>query len=470
MFSLFRRKKKRKVLVIGLDCADPSLVFDQFAADMPHITRLKQNGIWGDLNSCIPCITVPAWSSMLSSRDPGVLGFYGFRNRADHTYDKLTIANSTAVKEPRLWDYLTQAGKESVVIGVPQTYPVVPLKGHLVSCFLTPSLESAFAYPPEFKQDILIHTDDRYMFDVKDFRTDDKDWLLGRIIDMTEVRFRLLEQMIGGEWDFFMWVEMGVDRIHHGFWRYHDPQHRLFEVGNRYQHAIRDYYKMVDERVGHLLEQVDDSTAILVVSDHGVRRMDGGVCLNEWLWKNGWLALEEAPPEGKASPLEDLKIDWSRTKAWGYGGYYGRIFLNVQGREPQGIVPPEAYQETLQELETALNTIQDSDTGKIVGATCYRPSEIYTQANNVPPDFIVYFGDLHYRSLGSIGHGVFTVKENDTGPDDANHGQHGMFIWYDPASSRKGQVSGHQLMDIAPTLLNALGVAVPTKMQGRIIS
>ncbi len=139
MVSRFRRKKKRKVMVIGLDCADPSLVFDQFAEDMPNITKLRQGGLWGDLNSAIPCITVPAWSSMLSSRDPGVLGFYGFRNRADYTYDKLSIATSLAVKEKRVWDYLTEAGKESVIVGVPQTYPVKPIKGHMVSSFLTPS-------------------------------------------------------------------------------------------------------------------------------------------------------------------------------------------------------------------------------------------------------------------------------------------------------------------------------------------
>lgn len=468
--NLFRRKpKQRRVLVVGLDCADPSLVFDQFAAHMPNITRLRQQGLWGPLESTTPCITVPAWSSMLSSRDPGVLGFYGFRNRADYSYGKLTTATGLAVKEKRVWDYLSDAGKESVVVGVPQTYPVAPLNGHLVSCFLTPSLESQFTHPPEFRGEVLIHTDDQYMFDVKGFRTDQKDWLLQQLIDMTEVRFKLLNQTITSKaWDFFMWVEMGVDRIHHGFWRYHDPKHRLYEAGNRFENAIRDYYKMIDDRVGALLEKVDDDTAILVVSDHGVTRMDGGVCLNEWLWKNGWLAFKEPPPDGKITRMEALEVDWSKTRAWGDGGYYGRVFLNLAGREPEGIIPPEAYNDTLNELEAALNTIEDAQTGQVVGAVCHRPSEIYQTANNYPPDFIVYFGNLHYRSIGSLGHGAFTIQENDTGPDDANHGQHGMFIWVDP-SGKKGRIEGHQLMDIAPTLLHQMGLAVPTQMQGRVI-
>lgn len=471
MVSFFRRKKQPKVLVIGLDCADPSLVFDQFAAVMPNITRLRNQGIWGNLTSCIPCITVPAWSSMLSSRDPGVLGVYGFRNRADYSYDKLTVATGAAIKEKRVWDYLTEAGKESVVVGVPQTFPVKPIKGSLVTCFLTPNLDSDFTHPAELKDEVLLLTDSKYMFDVKGFRTDEKDWLLQQLIDMTEIRFKLLKHLIAAKaWDLFMYVEMGVDRVHHGFWRYHDRAHRLFDPNSRYVNAIRDYYAMIDHQAGELLEFIDDETAVLVVSDHGVTRMDGGVCLNEWLWRNGWLALKTPPPEGSLTKFDELEIDWSKTRAWGEGGYYGRIFLNVEGREPQGIVSPAAYEETRAELEAALNTIVDADTGQIVGATCHRPQRIYTATNNVAPDFIVYFGDLHYRSIGSLGHGAFTTRENDTGPDDANHGQEGLFIWVDPRSSQKGQVDGHQLMDIAPTLLETLGVPAPKVMQGRSIA
>lgn len=466
----FRRKRNRKVMVIGLDCADPSLVFDQFAADLPNLSKLRQSGIWGNLASTIPCITVPAWSSMLSSRDPGALGFYGFRNRADYTYDKLTIATSLAVKEKRVWDYLTDADKASLIIGVPQTYPIKPIKGHMVSSFLTPGLDSPFAHPPEFRDEVLIHTDSTYMFDVKGFRTDQKDWLLNQITDMTEIRFKLLNRLIENkDWDLLMWVEMGVDRIHHGFWRYHDPDHRLYEAHNPYEHAIRDYYKQIDERVGQLIERVPDDTIILVVSDHGVRRMDGGVCLNEWLWKNGWLSLKNDPPAGKLSRLDELDVDWSRTKAWGDGGYYGRLFLNVVGREPEGIVPADAFDETLAEIEAALNTIVDHETGQTVGATFHHPSQVYQSTNNIPPDAIIYFGDLHYRSIGSLGHGASTVKENDTGPDDANHGPEGIFIWYDPLESRQGERTGHQLMDIAPTLLNAFQIDPPTIFQGKVI-
>src|SRR3989304_251289 len=128
-----------KVLVIGLDCAEPSLVLERWIDRLPTMRRLMDGGLYGRLTSCLPPITVPAWSCMASSKDPGTLGIYGFRNRADYSYDKLSIATSLAVKEPRIWDILTTKGKQCIVIGVPGTYPITrPINGWLITPLLTP--------------------------------------------------------------------------------------------------------------------------------------------------------------------------------------------------------------------------------------------------------------------------------------------------------------------------------------------
>src|SRR5436853_566895 len=133
-----------------------------------------------------------------------------------------------------------------------------------------------------------------YMVDVENFRTDDKDRLLAEIEEMTEKRFRLAEHLLETRpWDLFFMVEMGTDRIHHGFWRFTDHAHRLFEAGNPYEHAMLDYYKRLDTKIARLLRSADDDTAVLVVSDHGAKRMDGGVCINEWLRREGYLVLKE---------------------------------------------------------------------------------------------------------------------------------------------------------------------------------
>jgi len=460
---------QRKVLIIGMDCLTPQLVFDQWRDDLPHLQGLMEQGIWGQLESTIPPITVPAWSSMLSGKDPGVLGFYGFRNRADYSYDRMTIATARDVKEDRIWDILSRDAKQVIVVGVPQTYPPDPVYGVMVSSFLTPSTESRYTYPPELRNEIE-NLVGEYHLDVSNFRTDDKQALLQQIYRMTDTRFRVVKHLLQTKpWRFAMYVEMGPDRLHHAFWRYHDPQHPKHVPGSPFASAIKDYYQHLDGQIGELLTLLDDDTVVLVVSDHGAKRMDGGICINEWLRREGYLVLKEAPTaEHGVVPMSKVEIDWSKTRAWGAGGYYGRVFLNVRDREALGVVPREAYDEVVNELAAKLAAIPDPQ-GRHINTRVFKPQETYRECRGIPPDLIVHFGDLYWRSVGSLGHGDIYTFENDIGPDDANHAQHGVFILSDPRRKLGHEITGAHVMDIAPTVLELLGHPVPGDMQGKVI-
>ncbi len=471
MFNFFKKKKSRKVLVIGLDCAEPSLVFEKWVDELPTLKYLMMNGAYGRLTSSIPCITVPAWSSMLSGKDPGVLGFYGFRNRADYSYENMGIATGTAVKEKRVWDYLGEEGKQSIIVGVPQTYPVEPVNGCLISSFLTPSIQKQYTYPHELRYEIDQVLDGReYDVDVRKFRTEDKDYLLQQIYEMTEKRFKVLNYLIREKpWDFFMFVEMGVDRIHHGFWKYHDPEHRLYESGNKYEYAIKEYYQYIDREIAGLLNAIDSDTVVLVVSDHGAKCMEGGFCLNQWLYQEGYLVFKDDVPTDHLVSFEKLQVDWQKTIAWGAGGYYGRLWFNVEGREPQGVIPEKEYENIRTEIAKKLEGIVDPE-GKPMDTVCYRPEDIYRNVRNVPSDLLIYFGNLRWRSVGSLGHNNIYTFENDTGPDDANHAQDGLIIYYDPRNPQGGvRLEGLQLMDVAPTILQLMGIHLPDDQQGKVI-
>jgi predicted AlkP superfamily phosphohydrolase/phosphomutase len=289
---------------------------------------------------------------------------------------------------------------------------------------------------------------------------------------MTEKEFIVRKYLLKNKpWDFFMFVEMGVDRIHHGLWKYMDPSHPKHEPNNPYQDAIKEYYQYIDRELGEMLSALDDDTVIIVVSDHGAKPIRGGICINEWLRRAGYLVLKEEPARqgGRPIPFEKVEVDWEKTTAWGAGGYYGRIFLNVQGREPNGRIPQADYERVRDELAGAIEAIPDPE-GKRLDTTCFRPEAIYRQVRNVAPDLIIYFGDLYWRSVGSFGfEGVYTF-ENDTGPDDANHAQDGMIIYHDPKQHLGGRrLSGLQLMDFAPTVLDLMGQPIPEAMQGRTI-
>jgi predicted AlkP superfamily phosphohydrolase/phosphomutase len=455
---------KKKVAVIGLDCAPPELVFDQWREELPCLQSLASKGLWGKLRSVCPPITVPAWSCMMSGKDPGQLGIYGFRNRKNYSYDGMTIANATAVREPRVWDLLSQAGKQVIVLFVPGTYPPSAVNGSMVGCFLTPDAQSAYTYPAKLKPELESQFGP-YLMDVQDFRSDDKDRILSQIYKMSEQHFSIARHLLTRDpWDFFMMVEMGTDRIHHAFWKFHDKTHRLYQPGNRYENAIRDYYRFIDRQIAELLPVLGDDTALMIVSDHGAKKMEGGICVNEWLLREGYLGLRE--PVIRPTPIGKAQVDWGRTKAWGEGGYYSRIFMNVKGREPQGIIEPSAYEKVRDELKAKLEAMPD-DQGRPLGTRVFRPEEVYKSVQGIAPDLIVYFGDLNWRSVGTIGLNTVYTFENDTGPDDANHAEYGMFLLSERNGNSGGELHGKQLFDVFATILDRFGLPMPRDAHGK---
>jgi predicted AlkP superfamily phosphohydrolase/phosphomutase len=458
-----------KVAVIGLDCAEPTLMFERWVDQLPNTKRLMKLGTYGNLTSCVPPITVPAWSCMAASKDPGTLGIYGFRNRADYSYDKLSIATALAVKEPRIWDLLATHGKQSTIVGFPGTFPIVrPIQGHMITCFLTPDTTDPkinWTHPPTLRREVNALVGE-YPVDVKGFRTEDKSWLLEQIYELNEKLFTVVRYLANQKpWDLLWFVDMGVDRIHHGFWSFMDQSHHRYESGNEFEGAIFDYYKHVDAQIGRLLECMDlDKTALWIVSDHGCKGMVGGCMFNQWLINEGFLHFTQ--PVQPRQKFDVAEVDWSKTTAWGEGGYYGRLFINVEGREPNGQVKRADYEAFRNELIERIEAIEDHE-GKRMGNKCYRPEDLYDQVNRVAPDLIVIFGDLRWRSVGTVGSDSIHTFENDTGPDDANHAQEGLYLVAHPSLPARGRVDDATLYDVAPTILRQLDLPVPADMKGR---
>lgn len=447
---------RQRVAIVGLDCAPPAIVFNpQYAARFKNLRRLMDSGAHGPLRSITPPITVPAWACMTTGKDPGALGMYGIRNRKDRTYAGLEIAHSGYVREKAVWDLLGEAGHPVILMGVPPSYPPKPVNGYLISCFLTPNAKSAYTHPSSLKAEIEKRVGP-YPFDAKGFRTHDKQTLLKQLYDLAETHFKAMKHLLTTKpWDFFMSVEMATDRLHHGFWKYFDSQHRDYVPGHPLESAIPDFYAFLDEKIGEVLALFDDQTTVLIVSDHGAQRLDGGICINDWLIREGYLALNESPPATARFSVEN--VDWSRTRAWGEGGYYGRVFLNVKGREPQGIVPAGGVEDLRDELVQAIEAIPD-DTGKPLRTRAYKPEDLYPVVRGVPPDLIVIFGDLYWRSVGSVGNPAVWTHENDTGPDDCNHAMDGIFIAAGPGAPRRGEVKGLRIQDVAGLVLDAFGI------------
>ncbi|MGQ4832793.1 MAG: alkaline phosphatase family protein [Candidatus Asgardarchaeia archaeon] len=449
--------KISKVFVIGLDSAPPDLLFGKFVDTLPNIKRLLDRSIYGPMESCIPAITIPAWMVMATSKTPGELGLYGFRHRKKGTYNDIWIAHSKMIKEKAVWDYLGEKGYKSILVGVPPSYPPKKINGWLISCFITPGPETQYTYPAELKKEVE-NVVGEYIFDVP-FRKEERDEVKEQIWEMTKRRFEVIRYLIQEkDWNYFEFVEIGLDRIHHAFWKYFDEEHHLHEPNSKYKNVIPDYYKLLDEEIGKTLKLLDDDTAIVMVSDHGIKRMKGAFAVNQWLIEEGLLKIRnpEILKTGKQVKFKDLDVDWSSTIAWGWGGYYSRIFLNVKGREPNGVIEPSEYEKVRDEVAERIKNIRGPN-GEKWDTKVYYPERIYPIAKGDRPDMMVYFDNLYWRSAGTLGYPTPYLLENDTGPDDAVHAINGIFSLHLPDMTESKHVE-LTIYDFAPTILKLFGI------------
>ena len=423
---------------------------------MPALGALMDRGAWGPLRSCHPPITVPAWRIMASGQDAGSQGVYGFRTRTGEGYGDIALTHSGMFQAPALWDRLGACGLRTTLIGVPGTWPPRPLAGKLVTGPLTPD-GAAFTYPESLGARVDALTEGAYTFDIQDYRHVPPEELVAQVRRMTRTRARVTEALArDDDWNLLWSVEIGLDRLHHALWHHVDPAHPRYIAHSPLDEALLDYHRLLDEGIAALVEACDEGeTAFLVVSDHGARPMEGGVLVNTWLIERGLLTLKA--PLDEPTRFDPALIDWSRTRAWAVGGYCARVLLNLQGRQPQGIVAASEADALLAELKAGLEAIPGPD-GAPLDNRAWRGDELYEVRRGHAPDLSVYFGDLGWRAIDTLGVEALHTEVNNTGPDAANHAWDGIFVAAGAGIEALGRVEGARLLDVAPTIEALLGV------------
>jgi predicted AlkP superfamily phosphohydrolase/phosphomutase len=446
-----------RVLLLGLDCVPPSLAFERYLGVMPNLAGLMARGTFGLLRSTVPPITVPAWACMLSGRDPGELGLYGFRNRRAGS-SQLQLVSSDDLQLPMVWDRLGTHGCTVCVLFVPPSYPPRPVNGQLVSCFLTPDAASPHTHPTELAEELRVRFGP-YRPDVDDYRSSELPRLLDEIYALSAQHFAIAEYMLKTRKpDFMAMVDIGPDRFHHAFWSHIDPLHPSHAPDNPYAQAGLQYYAFLDVQLGRLLRAAGDDTNVLVVSDHGARALRGAICINEWLITHGYLVLKRYPDV--ITPFTQLEVDWGRTRAWGEGGYHARICLNIAGRERQGCVASADTAALKAQLADELAQLP-GPAGETLQHRVIDPALAYRNRVGLPPELMVFFDDLGYRAIGSVGHRSHYSTTNDTGPDACNHDWDGIFVAAGPQVSARGSQTGLDNADVTPTIMGLMNLAAP---------
>ena len=459
-----------RVVVVGLDGFNPDLVW-QWKEGLPNISRIMGEGIYGTVESTVPPITPQAWTCAQSSKNPGQFGFWDFTFRRDFSYGEPLLVNSREIKVDTLYKILARLGKKVAIVNVPVSYPPPEIpNGYAVSCFMTPNLHSTFTHPGDLRKEIE-KVGGQYIIDASmdgiNFRLLDKDVVLKRIYKMDEQKFSLIEYFYREKkCDYVFGVIMGTDRMPHLFYRYFDEKHVRYEAHPRFGNALKEHYEFCDRKIGELRQRLDGDTAFIIHSDHSVQRLDGRINLNEWLAREGYLRLINPP--SSPTPLKECKVDWSKTIAWATG-YTGQIYLNMKGREAQGVVSPSDYHATLDELREKLKTLPGQK-GQPLDTETFKRVKIHSGPySKYGPDLFIYFDQCRYNISEMLGYDSLYSYDTGKGSDDGGHGRTGFLAMAGPGIPAIGEVKNMTLLDIAPTILSLMGVPIPEDMEGQTL-
>jgi predicted AlkP superfamily phosphohydrolase/phosphomutase len=502
-----------RVLVIGLDGVPLELIRSWAAAGkLPVLKDIMKRGAVGLLRSTIPPTSGSAWPSFMTGKNPGKTGIFDFLYRCHGSY--IFYPNDARRRAGRsLWNILSAEGKCVGVLNVPMSYPVEPVNGFMISGWMTPYRARDFVYPPWLLEELEAAVGPYRVYPTETFSERRKDAYFRACHALLDLRTRAALYLMRREpWDFFMVVFFDTDRILHQVWHYLDPTHPWHPsngVADPSEPVWR-YFQHLDACIGHLVEEAGDDALVVIMSDHGMGPCYNMIVLNNWLLDVGLMRLKDTPLTGFKRRLFDtgftlrnvhrlvdklglakhaeykalyavdkvLKrvflsfadVDWSRSVAYSFGRDVGPIYLNVKGREPQGIVPSgQAYLRLRDEIAGMAQELTDPETGrKLVGRVLYREEVYHGPYLEEAPDLILLPADERDKFYGLVDFGANRVVQ-PMYRYSGMHRDHGLLMMVGPRVRQGGQIVGANIVDLAPTILYAMGVPIPDDVDGRVL-
>jgi len=467
-----------------------------------------EEGSSGKLQSTYPPLTAPAWASFMTGKSPGDHGVFDFFCRDQKSYSQ-NLNSIQNIKDKKLWDILNHNGKTTGLINLPLSYPTPKVDGFFISGLLTPHGAKDFIFQPgllkELKNNIgpyLLHHE----------HTGDPDEVLDEAFTILKYRTKTAIYLYDKyPTDFFMVHYFGTDRIQHEFWHLLDPSHPLFnhQMHLKYKDRILQYFRSLDNNLKMLSDHTGKDTVFMIISDHGFGPIHKFMNVNQWLIKENFMFFKrnlftsvkrllfglgftysnmakfilkfglskKAIQAGRAKRQKlqekiflSLKdIDWSRTVAYSMGNF-GQIFLNLKGREPQGIILESEYDETVKKIISKLRRFRDPDTGKECIDRIFLREELFKgKYKNLAPDIFFLTKKMEIKPNGLSDFTSHAILE----PAFASTGHHrldGIFIAYHPdIINKKHDIKNLKIIDIAPTILYLMNSAVLPDMDGRVL-
>lgn len=479
---------------------------------LPTLRKLMDEGSWATLESTVPPVTASAWTSFMTGKNPGAHGLFDFMQRREGSYD-LAPVSSRDRDGKAVWDIAGDAGKKSIVIGVPVTYPPSAINGLMVTGMLTPRGARDYTFPPELKTEIRDAIGDYIIYSDEVYSKGRGEIFLNALHTSIQQRAKAAAYLFHKyNWDLGVLVFPETDTVSHGLWSAYDISHHQYDPGEalKFHDGILQVYANIDSFLGELISSLDEEITVLVMSDHGHGPVRNFLYVNNLLMEKGYLRIKPSlgsafkrlafrfglTPRsayrlllslglGKMRRTLDKRregrtilkryflsfsdVDWKRTVAYSVG-YIGEVHINMKGREPEGqIEPGRDYEELRDRIIRDLRALTFTD-GTPVVEKAWKKEEIYHGAHLLDaPDILFLPTKLETISFGDFEFGSNRIIEPSYGVS-SSHRMFGILIAAGQGVKRGASIQNARLIDLAPTILHLMGLAVPTDMDGRVLS
>ncbi|EMA63039.1 alkaline phosphatase family protein [Halorubrum lipolyticum] len=432
LFDRLRGGDDERVVFLGIDGVPYDLV-QEHPDVFENLTDIAESGSAGRLESIVPPESSACWPSLTTGVNPGETGVYGFQDREIDSYETY-VPMGKHVSATRLWDRVTDDGRDATVLNVPVTFPPSSRIQRQVSGFLSPSLDAAAS--DDAVRKVLEDRDYKIDVNAKLGHDDDKTDFVENAHATLDARYDVFTHYLDqDDWDLFFGVFMSTDRVNH--FLFGD-----YENDGEYAEEFLEFYRTLDEYIGEIRDRLDDDTTLIVASDHGFTELTWEVNCNQFLADEGWLSYDGDDHDS----LTDIDDE---TRA--YSLIPGRFYLNLEGREPEGVVPESEYEAVREELIGDLESLTGPDGRQVCKRIVKGEDAFDGDHDEIAPDLVVIPADGFDLKSGFGGkEAVFTE-----GPRNGMHKFENSLLY---STDPDLDVAGSNLFDVTPTILDLMDV------------